>query len=51
MAPKPSSIYDAYAPYGYWDDTIVFEKSKLESNLTTVKTELEKLATKLKAVR
>ena len=37
-------IYDDYAPYGYWDDTIVFEKSKLESNLTTVKTELERLA-------
>ena len=44
-------IYDDYAPYGYWDDTIVFEKSKLESNLTTVKTELEKLAAKLKASR
>ena len=43
-------IYDGYAPYGYWDDTIVFEKSKLESNLTTVKTELDKLATKLGAV-
>ena len=44
-------IYDEYAPYGYWDDTIVFEKSKLESNLTTVKTELDKLAAKLKASR
>jgi hypothetical protein len=44
-------LYDAYAPYGYWDDTIVFEKSKLEANLATVKTELAKLATKLKAVR
>jgi hypothetical protein len=44
-------IYDTYAPYGYWDDTIVFEKSKLESDLTTVKTELEKLAAKLKAIR
>ncbi len=43
------SIFDDYAPYGYWDDTIVFERSKLESNLTTVKTELEKLALKLKA--
>ena len=42
-------IYDSYAPYGYWDDTIAFEKSKLESDLTTVKTELEKLAAKLKA--
>ena len=39
-------LYDEYAPYGYWDDTIVFEKSKLESNLITVKTELEKLAAK-----
>ena len=44
-------IYNDYAPYGYWDDTIVFEKSKLESNLTTVRTELEKLAAKLKASR
>lgn len=44
-------IYDEYAPYGYPDDTIVFEKSKLESNLITVKTELEKIATKLKASR
>ena len=44
-------IYDNYAPFGYWDDTIVFEKSKLESNLTTIKTELEKLAAKLKASR
>jgi hypothetical protein len=44
-------LYDAYAPYGYWDDTIVFEKSKLESDLTTVKTELEKLAAKLKSSR
>ena len=44
-------IYDHYAPHGYWDDTIVFEKSKLEADLTTVKTELEKLAAKLKANR
>ena len=44
-------LYDTYAPYGYWDDTIVFEKSKLEANLTTLKTELEKLATKLKSSR
>ncbi len=42
-------IYDGYAPYGYWDETIVFEKSKLESNLNTIKTELDKLATKLGA--
>lgn len=40
-------IYD-YAPYGYWDDTIVFEKGKLEANLSTIKSELEKLAAKLK---
>ena len=46
---KVVDIYDAYAPYGYWDDTIVFEKNKLESNLSTVKAELEKLAAKLKA--
>jgi hypothetical protein len=44
-------IYDDYAPYGYWDDSIVFEKSKLESNLSTVQAELEKLAAKLKAGR
>ena len=44
-------LYDTYAPYGYWDDTIVFEKSKLESNLTTIQRELEKLAAKLKASR
>ena len=43
------SIYDDYAPYGYWDETIVFEKNKVESNLTTIKTELEQLAAKLKA--
>jgi hypothetical protein len=42
-------IYNNYAPFGYWDDTVVFEKSKLESNLTSVRTELERLATKLKA--
>ena len=44
-------IYDGYAPFGYWDDTIVFEKSKLESNLITIKTELDKLATRLGASR
>ena len=41
-------IYDDYAPYGYWDDTIVFEKGKVEANLSTIKSELEKLAAKLK---
>ena len=41
-------IYDDYAPYGYWDDTIVFEKGKLEANLSTIKSELDKLAAKLK---
>jgi hypothetical protein len=44
-------IDNSYAPFGYWDDTIVLEKSKLESNLTTVKNELEKLAGKLKSGR
>jgi hypothetical protein len=44
-------IYDDYAPYGFWDDTIVFEKSKLESNLTTIQRELERLASKLKSSR
>jgi hypothetical protein len=44
-------IYDDYAPYGYWDETIAFEKNKVESNLATVKTELEQLAAKLKASR
>ena len=42
-------IYDSYAPFGYWDDTIVLEKSKVEANLSTIKAELEKLAAKLKA--
>ncbi|AGA26354.1 hypothetical protein [Singulisphaera acidiphila] len=46
---ETAELYDTYAPYGYWDDTIVFEKSKLESNLTTLTTELEKLAAKLKS--
>jgi hypothetical protein len=44
-------IDNDYAPFGYWDDTIVLETSKLEANLTTVKTELEALAAKLKAGR
>jgi hypothetical protein len=44
-------IYDEYAPRGYWDETIVFEKDKLASNLTTVQTELEKLAAKLKPAK
>ena len=43
------SIYDDYAPYGYWDETIAFEENKVESNLATVKSELAKLAAKLKA--
>jgi len=42
-------IFDDYAPYGYWDDTIVFEKGRLESNLSTIQTELEKLGKKLKS--
>ncbi|MHC5538125.1 hypothetical protein ACYOEI_07845 [Singulisphaera rosea] len=45
------TIFEDYAPYGYWDDAIVFEKGRLESNLTTVQIELEKLAAKLKASR
>ena len=48
MAREAVDIYDDYAPYGYWDDAIVFEKSKLEANLSTIKAELEKLAAKLK---
>ena len=44
-------IDNGYAPYGYWDDTIVLEKSKLEANLSTVQAELERLAAKLKATR
>ena len=43
------TIFDDYAPYGYWDETITFEKNKVESNLATVKSELAKLAAKLKA--
>ncbi len=45
---KAYDIYDNYAPYGYWDDEVVFEKGKLEANLSTIKGELEKLAAKLK---
>jgi hypothetical protein len=44
-------IYDGYAPYGYWDDTVVFEKGKLEANLATIQAELEKLGAKLKTGR
>ena len=44
-------ISDEYTPYGYWNDTIVVQKSKLEANLITVQRELEKLAAKLKASR
>jgi hypothetical protein len=46
---KVIDIYDDYAPYGYWDDSVVFEKGKLEGNLDTIKNELDRLATKLKA--
>jgi hypothetical protein len=42
-------IDNDYAPYGYWDDTVVLVPSKVEANLTTVDTELKKLATKLKS--
>jgi hypothetical protein len=44
-------IDNGYAPYGYWDDTVLLEPSKLEANLTTVKNELEKLATKMKSAK
>jgi hypothetical protein len=44
-------IDNDYAPFGFWDDTIVLEKSKLEANLAAVQTELETLGTKLKAGR
>jgi hypothetical protein len=40
-------IDNDYCPYGYWDDTIVLETSKLEANLTAVKDELSKLAAKM----
>ncbi len=42
------TIYDDYAPYGCWDETVVLDKNKLQANLTTVTNELEKLAAKLK---
>ncbi len=42
-------IDNDYSPYGYWDDTIVLETSKLEANLTTVKNEIKKLASLLKS--
>lgn len=45
------SFYDDYAPDGYWDDTVVIEKSQLESNLTQVEKELVKLAEQLKSDR
>ncbi len=45
------AIYDDYAPHGYWDETIVLDKNKLAANLTAVKSELEKLAAKMKSGR
>jgi hypothetical protein len=44
-----TDIYESYAPYGYWDETIAFEQSQLEMNLKTIKEELAKLAAKLGA--
>ena len=49
MAAKPSTSMTPTHHDGYWDEEIVVEKSKLESNLSTVKTELDTLAAKLKA--
>ena len=46
-----AAIYDDYAPSGYWDDTIVFEKSKLETNLKTIESELQRLGAKMKSNR
>jgi hypothetical protein len=42
------SIYDDFAPHGYWDETIRFTASSLGSNLTIIQNELDKLAAKLK---
>lgn len=43
------NVHNQIAPSGSEDDKILLEKEKVESNLTTIKSELEKLATKLKA--
>lgn len=43
------NVHDQIAPSGSGDEKTALEKDKAESNLTTIKSELEKLATKLKA--
>ena len=42
------TIYDEYAPHGYWDETVAFTPSKLAANLTTIENELSKLGEELK---
>jgi hypothetical protein len=40
-----AEIANNYSPFGYWDESIVFEKNQLESNLKAIATELKNLAT------
>lgn len=42
-------IYTHYSPFGYWDETVVLEKSNIEASLDAVSNELQKLAVKLGA--
>jgi hypothetical protein len=44
-------IYEKYAPNGHWDETVILDKSEVESNLKSVEDELQKLAAKLDANR
>ena len=43
-----TEIDDFYSPFGYWDETVVVDSSMLEKNLSTVATELGKLAKDIK---
>ncbi|MEZ6060429.1 MAG: hypothetical protein R3C19_08715 [Planctomycetaceae bacterium] len=49
--PEFSTIYDRYAPYGHWDETIEFTPDQIASNLTAIEQELAKLAEKLRSPR
>jgi hypothetical protein len=42
-------IYDHYTPFGYWDESVVLEKSHIEASLASVADEIKKLAAKLGA--
>lgn len=43
------SIYNHYSPFGYWDETVVTEKSALERNLSVIATELKKLGSEMES--